>query len=56
MLPIFVILSSQHASNVVPDNDDSTNGIDGKKVYYLKDNPIDIDVLKRLVKKAKFEI
>ena len=56
MLPIFALISSQHTSNLVPD-DDYTDGVpqSGTKIFYLKDNPVDIETLKRLVKKSKLD-
>ena len=51
--PVFTILSTQNQLNCYPSESDSSDSGNNVTIYRLRENPIGIDTLTRLVKKAK---
>ena len=51
--PVFTILSTQNQLNCYPSESDSSDSSNNVAIYRLRENPIGIDTLTRLVKKAK---
>ena len=51
--PVFTILSTQNQLNCYPSESDSSDSNNSVTIYRLRENPIGIDTLARLVKKAK---